>query len=70
MAFNMSGDYGRRGYDAEIAVLKERVTQLEKRCDKKDLKMEEFAAFQNRTIAYAIAGSALVTYFLQYLLGK
>jgi hypothetical protein len=53
--------------DAEIAVIKERVDQLENRCDKKDVKIEALLEFQNRAIGYAMAASAIVALLFKYL---
>lgn len=57
----------RRQNDAEIAVLKEQVAQLNSRCDKKDIKIEALLAFQNKAIGYSMAASAAVAYAVQYL---
>jgi hypothetical protein len=53
--------------DAEIAVIKERVDQLETRCDRKDIKIEALLEFQNRAIGYAMAASAIVALLFKYL---
>lgn len=61
--------HARRENDMKIAVLEEKVGQLEARCDKKDLKIEALQAFQNKAIGYAMAASAAVTALMQYLQG-
>jgi hypothetical protein len=53
-----------------LAVLEERVEQLERRCDKKDLKIEVLQAFHNRAIGYSMASSAAVALIVQYFGGK
>jgi hypothetical protein len=55
--------------EAEIAVIKERVDQLEVRCDKKDIKIDALLEFQNRAIGYAMAASAAVALLFKYLDG-
>lgn len=57
----------RRSYDAEVAVLASRVSQLEQRCDKKEAKLEALTAFQNRAIGYAMAASAIGTFLAEYV---
>ena len=42
-----------------IAVLEERVKQLEVRCDKKDSKIEALQAFQNKAIGYSMLAGTL-----------
>lgn len=59
-------DVGRRIEDAKCAVLHERVTQLERRCDKKDIKIDALQAFQNRALGYAMAASAVAAFAFQY----
>lgn len=59
-----------RETEEDVAVLKERVTQLERRCDKKDIKIEKLEAFQNRVLGYTMAASAMVSMMFQYFTGK
>lgn len=54
----------------DLAVIEERVDQLERRCDKKDTKIEALTAFQNKSIGYAMAASAAVALAVQYFGAK
>lgn len=56
----------RRSSDIKVAVLEQRIEQLEKRCNDKDRKIEALMAFQNRAIGYAMAASATGTMLAQY----
>lgn len=51
-------------------VLAERVSQLERRCEVKEQKLEKILEFQNRVIGYALAASAIITFISNYLLNK
>jgi len=60
----------RRSYDADIAEIKQRVKDLERRCDVKEDKLSALEAFQNKAIGYALAASAIATFVAQYLNSK
>ena len=45
---------------SKLAVAVERITQLERRCDKKDAKIEALEAFQNKSLGYAAAVAAIM----------
>ena len=62
----MTDSLDRRKCDPQIAVLAERISQLERRCDKKDTKIEAIQAFQNKALGYAMAASGVVALAVQY----
>ena len=64
---NMHQDRSISTLEAKVAVLEERISQVEDRCDKKDVKIDALMAFQHKVIGYAMGASAIIAAATHYL---
>ena len=56
----------RRESDIAIAVLEERIRQIEKRCDAKDIAIAVLQKFHHTAIGYCMCASAVVAALMHY----
>jgi len=54
----------------ELETIKEQVKQLERRCDKKEEKIDQLMEFKNTLLGYAIAIASIVSLVVTYITQK